>query len=245
MAEGKIQLSVSGAVITDVGQPVYATDDDTFVFSPVAASFVGFVDRFVSAGVSIVKFDVNRLRDPYAEYSVRETHLGQQDPRYRGQRQGVFRRHRRIVITMPAVATPVNCKIVNIGAFGAVKLSRSARTPPTRSRARICRHRQHRSHQHQGDARRGDFVKLVTGDANGPIVASCAASGRPPTKRALIDAGFRDLAAPETSTTINAPPLCAGKAEHVINHLSRAAPSLARSQCGSTPATAPTSTAWR
>jgi hypothetical protein len=35
---GKIQLAVSGAVITDVGQPVYATDDDTFVFNPVAAS---------------------------------------------------------------------------------------------------------------------------------------------------------------------------------------------------------------
>src|SRR3990172_11410421 len=27
---GQVQLSVSGAVITDVGQPVYATDDDTF-----------------------------------------------------------------------------------------------------------------------------------------------------------------------------------------------------------------------
>jgi hypothetical protein len=33
--KGFVQLSVSGAVITDVGQPVYATDDDTFVFSPV------------------------------------------------------------------------------------------------------------------------------------------------------------------------------------------------------------------
>jgi hypothetical protein len=30
-----VQLAVTGAVITDVGQPVYATDDDTFVFSPV------------------------------------------------------------------------------------------------------------------------------------------------------------------------------------------------------------------
>src|SRR5688572_21546443 len=36
---GKIQLSVSGAVITDVGQPVYATDDDTFVFNPAGAAF--------------------------------------------------------------------------------------------------------------------------------------------------------------------------------------------------------------
>src|SRR3990172_7510120 len=27
---GKVQLSVTGAVITDVGQPVYATDDNAF-----------------------------------------------------------------------------------------------------------------------------------------------------------------------------------------------------------------------
>src|SRR4051812_33784154 len=50
---GKIQLSVSGATITDVGQPVYATDDDTFVFSPVSSVFVGFVHRFISAGVVV------------------------------------------------------------------------------------------------------------------------------------------------------------------------------------------------
>jgi hypothetical protein len=60
-------------VITDVGQPVYATDDDTFVFSPVGGVFVGFVHRFVSAGVVIVDFDALEFRDPYGEYTVRET----------------------------------------------------------------------------------------------------------------------------------------------------------------------------
>src|SRR5690242_77570 len=70
---GKIPLSVSGAVITDVGQPVYATDDDTFVFNPVGAVFVGFVHRFVSSGVVVVAFDALNYRDPYGDYSVRET----------------------------------------------------------------------------------------------------------------------------------------------------------------------------
>src|SRR3990167_3954498 len=61
---GEIQLSVSGAVITDVGQPVYATDDDTFVFLPTAAVFVGFVKRFVSSGAAVVEFNAGIFQDP-------------------------------------------------------------------------------------------------------------------------------------------------------------------------------------
>ena len=58
---GAIKLSVAGAVITDLGQPVYATDDDTFVFLPTSAVFIGFVRRFVSAGVVIVEYDAGVL----------------------------------------------------------------------------------------------------------------------------------------------------------------------------------------
>jgi hypothetical protein len=63
---GVVQLPVSGAVITDVGQPIYATDDDTFVFSPVASVFIGKVIRFVSSGVVDVEFDAGNMPDPYA-----------------------------------------------------------------------------------------------------------------------------------------------------------------------------------
>ncbi len=64
--KGVIVLSVSGAVITDVGQPIYATDDDTFVFSPVGAVFIGRVIRFASAGIVDVEFDAGNMTDPYA-----------------------------------------------------------------------------------------------------------------------------------------------------------------------------------
>ncbi len=63
---GVIQLNVSGAVITDVGQPIFATDDDTFVFSPVASVFIGKVIRFASAGVVDVEFDAGNMQNPYA-----------------------------------------------------------------------------------------------------------------------------------------------------------------------------------
>lgn len=168
---GEVQLSVSGAVITDIGQPVYATDDDTFVFNPVGGTFVGFVKRFVSSGVVVVEFDADEFQDPYGEYSVRETISANKTLDIQDNGKVFFVDTDAKVITMPAVATPVNCKIVNIGAFGAVQVAVSPDAadkiqgpdlPGTDDKDLL---------NTKATARRGDFVKLVAGDANGPIVA--------------------------------------------------------------------------
>ena len=117
---GKIQLSVSGAVITDVGQPVYATDDDTFVFTPVSSVFVGFVHRFVSSGVAVVAFDAMQMRDPYEEYSVRESLAGNKTLDVLDNGKLFWMAADAFAITLPAIATPSLCKIVNGGAYGTV-----------------------------------------------------------------------------------------------------------------------------
>jgi hypothetical protein len=167
--KGKAQLAVSGAVITDVGQPVYATDDDTFVFSPVGGVFIGFVSRFVSAGVVIVDFDANRFIDPWAAYTVREAITVDKtlDIQDNGKLFVVTADAK--IITLPAVATPVNCMIMNGGAFGtiAVNVSPDAADkiqgpdlPGTDNKDLI---------NTKATARRGDFVRLATGDANGPL----------------------------------------------------------------------------
>lgn len=54
---GKVELAVSGAAITDVGAVVYATADGTFSFTGQEEGRVGVVNRFVSSGVVVVKFD--------------------------------------------------------------------------------------------------------------------------------------------------------------------------------------------
>lgn len=54
---GKVKLAVGSAAITDVGKPVYASDDDTFTLTATGNSFVGRIVRFVSTGVVIVAFD--------------------------------------------------------------------------------------------------------------------------------------------------------------------------------------------
>lgn len=57
---GKVQLSIGSLAITDVGKPVYASDDDTFTLTATSNSHIGRVVRFVSSGIGIVEFDANR-----------------------------------------------------------------------------------------------------------------------------------------------------------------------------------------
>lgn len=46
----KVKLAISGLAITDLGKPVYASDDDTFTLTATNNSYVGKVDRFDSTG---------------------------------------------------------------------------------------------------------------------------------------------------------------------------------------------------
>ena len=168
---GEVSLSVSGAVITDVGQPVYATDDNTFVFSPVGGVFVGFVKRFVSSGVVIVEFDADSFIDPYGEYTVRETVAADLTLDIQDNGKLLWFTTDTKIITLPAVATPVNCKIVNGAAFGTALLTiapnvddkiQGPNLPGTNNTALL---------NTKATQKRGDFVKIITGDANGPIVS--------------------------------------------------------------------------
>ncbi|MES2685482.1 MAG: hypothetical protein V4706_01605 [Pseudomonadota bacterium] len=169
---GEIELTVAGVTITDVGQPVYATDDDTYTMLPVSATFVGFVKRFVSSGVAVIDFDADVYRDPWAAYSIRETIAVDKTLDIEDNGKAFFVTTDARVVTLPAVATPVNCAIVNAGSFGTVflKISPAAADkiqgpdlPGTDNTA---------LGNTKATARRGDHVVLGTGDANGPIVRS-------------------------------------------------------------------------
>ncbi|MFM2126257.1 MAG: hypothetical protein RL328_2708 [Acidobacteriota bacterium] len=59
-ARGRVQLAIGSLAITDVGKPVYASDDDTFTLTSSTNSAIGRVVRYVSSGVGIVEFDAAR-----------------------------------------------------------------------------------------------------------------------------------------------------------------------------------------
>lgn len=172
---GKVRLSISGAVITDVGQPVYATDDDTFVFSPVGAVFVGFAYRFDSSGIMIVDFNAANYQDPYAAYGSPEFYeLKSANYTLDIQDNGkvIFVDTDAVVITIPAVATPVNVAIVNIGAYGTVTVNVSPAAADGIHAPDIA-YVDNKDHINtKATAQRGDLVVLSTsaGDANGSAV---------------------------------------------------------------------------
>lgn len=169
---GEIELSVTGAVITDVRQPVYATDDDTFVFSPVGATFVGFVKRFVSAGVVVVSFDADSFRDPYADYTVRETISADKTLDIEDNGKLFWVDTDAKTITLPAVATPVNCRIVNGGAFGAVAVNISPAAADKIQGPDLPGGDNKDLINTKATAKRGDYAQIATGDANGPLVTA-------------------------------------------------------------------------
>ena len=167
---GLVELSVSGAVITDIGQPVYATDDDTFVFLPTGGSFIGFVHRFVSSGKVIVAFDVDKFVDPYAgkvaqtvsaNVTLNATHSG----------KALFVGTDALVITLPAVEGLTGIQVVNIAAFGTVAVTVSPNANDMIEGPALTGADNKDIVNTKATARRGDFVVLDYSDANGWVAS--------------------------------------------------------------------------
>lgn len=170
---GKVQLDVTGVLITDVGQPVYASDDNAFTLNPASGVFVGFVHRFVSAGVAIVRFDAMGFQDPWHAYSVRETLSGIKtfDAQDCGKLFCVDADADGDALTLPAIATGLSgLTILAVGAFGttAVTVSPNASDmilSPDKAGVDdtdlVCT---------KATQRRGDFIELIAGDADGYMV---------------------------------------------------------------------------
>lgn len=168
---GKVQLTVSGAVITDVGQPIYATDDNVFVFLPVGAVFIGFVHRFVAADTVVVRFDAPAFQDPYGD-TVRETVSANltTDIEDTGKTMFVDTDAFTITLLTYAAATAHRLKVVNIGAFGAIAVSidpaagdKIAGPNDTGADGGLLVNT-------KATARRGDYVVLNSGGDDGYIV---------------------------------------------------------------------------
>lgn len=170
---GKIQLAVSGAVITDVGQPVYATDDDTFGFTPVSGSFIGRVHRYVSAGVVVVKFDTHQMVDPWAAYTVREaiTTTKTFAAIDAGKLFAVTSAADDAALTLPAIATGLDGFVVlAVSAFGTTKIKIDPNASDMILGPDITGADNKDLILTKATQRRGDFVILGGNDADGYAV---------------------------------------------------------------------------
>ncbi len=165
---GKIELSVTGVTITDVGQPVYATDDDTFTMSPVGGVFIGRVHRFVSSGVAVVDFDCFRMEDPWSRYTVRETISADKtlDAEDSGKLFWVDTDAK--TITLPAIAAGLDgFVVVNGGSYGTVAVNVSPNASDMILGPDITGADNKDLINTKATAQRGDFVILGGNDADG------------------------------------------------------------------------------
>jgi len=167
---GKIQLSVSGAVITDIGHPVYASDDDTFTFNPVGAVFVGFVHRYVSSGVVIVAFDALNYASPYAAWPIKETLTGTKtfDAQDCGKAFFCTDAADADALTLPAIADGLDdILIVAIGAYGSTQLVISPQAADSIRAADLAAVDNKDLLLTKATQRRGDWARIYLGDADG------------------------------------------------------------------------------
>jgi len=173
LMKGSVELAVTGAVITDVGQPVYATDDDTFTFIPTGAVFIGFMRRFVSAGVAIVEFDADNYEDPYAVFGSPEeyeTVSGDKTLDIEDTGKVLFVDTDAKTITLPVVATGLYCTIVNIGAYGTVLVTVSPQAADGIHAPDIGFVNDKDHLNTKATAQRGDLVSIAPGDANAWLI---------------------------------------------------------------------------
>lgn len=169
--EGKIELTITGVTITDVGQPVYATDDNAFAMSPVGGVFVGFVHRWVSSGVAVVNFDAFAYRDPYAAYSVREAISASKTLDAQDCGKLFWVDTDATAITLPAIADGLGgCLIVNGGSYGTTIITLSPAAADMILGPDITGADNKDLINTKATAQRGDRVLLDLGDADGYVV---------------------------------------------------------------------------
>ena len=166
---GSVQLAVTGAVITDVGQPVYAQDDAAFSFLKASGVFIGFVRRFVSSGYVIVEFNAGVLRDPHegltAETLTANKTLDSEDSGklFQVNSDGT-------TITLPAVEGMSGIRIANAGAYGTNIITVSPNANDMIEGPDITASDNKDIVNTKATARRGDFIDLDYGDANGWVI---------------------------------------------------------------------------
>lgn len=173
LSRGEIQLSVTGALITDVGQPVYAADDNAFKFSPTGGVFVGFVKRFVSSGIAVVEFDAAGFLDPWHMHTVREELTGTKtfDAQDSGKLFTVTDAGDADALTLPSIADGLTgITILAVGAFGTTALTISPAAADMILGPDITGADDKDLILTKATQRRGDFVKLSFGDADGYAV---------------------------------------------------------------------------
>lgn len=163
--KGQIKLAITGAVITDIGQPVYGQDDNAFSFLKASGVFIGFMKRFVASGYGIVEFNAGVLVDPH-EGLTAETLADNKTLDALDTGKVFFMTVDAKAITMPAVEG-MTCRIVNGLSYGLCIITISPNASDGISGPDMTSVDDKDLVNTKATANRGDMVDLEYGDATG------------------------------------------------------------------------------
>ncbi|RLB89186.1 MAG: hypothetical protein DRH26_12095 [Deltaproteobacteria bacterium] len=163
--KGSILLAITGAVITDINQPVYAQDDNAFSFIKTSGVFIGFMRRFTASGYGIVEFDAGVLTDPH-EGLVAETLSANKTLDALDSGKVFFVDTDAFIITLPAVAK-MGFRIVNAGAYGTILVAIAPNANDGIQPTDLTAVDNKALRNTKATANRGDMVDLEYGDATG------------------------------------------------------------------------------
>lgn len=170
-SKGTVKLAISGAVITDVGQPVYATDDNTFAFTPVGGVYIGMTKRYVSSGYMEVEFDAVMGVDIWEGWVCEALGAATKTLDLEDTGKAIFCTVD-TVITLAATAVGGIYRLVCMGPYGTVEVS----ADPVAADKIIAPDSSGGNDKDyvntKATAQRGDFIELLHGSTDGPVVTN-------------------------------------------------------------------------
>jgi hypothetical protein len=160
---------VAALEIYNLGTKVVAVGDvGGGVYNKGGGVFIGFVKRYVSAGVAVVEFDAGVMRDPYGARTVRETLSANKTLDAEDSGKLFWVDTDAFTITLPAIATGVDgFMVVNGGAFGAIAVTISPNASDMILGPDITGADDKDLINTKATAKRGDYVVLGGNDADG------------------------------------------------------------------------------
>jgi len=166
----KLEVALVGT-ITDVGQPVYASDDATYTFVAVSNSYVGVVSRYVSATKMEVEFRPGDY-DEFGPTVPRETKSANYTVDALDSGKIIYVDTDAKVITLPATDAGITVTFVNAGSFGTVLLTIDPNANDKIQGNDISSADNKDLLNTKATAQRGDFVTLVADGTDGWFITA-------------------------------------------------------------------------
>jgi len=156
-------------LVTNVGQPVYASDDAVVTFVAVSNSYVGVISRYVSATHMEVEFRPGEV-DEFGPNTLRETKSDNYTVDALDSGKIIYVDTDAKTITLPAVEVGILITLVNAGGFSTVALTVSPDANDMIEGMDLTGADNKDIVNTKATAQRGDYVTLIGANADGWMV---------------------------------------------------------------------------